>query len=86
MILTITAGAVTFVTSGSLPGLDPGPGTGIGAAIVVANGGAPTNFTVNVQFLADFPPTDGVYIPINNFQNAGGQTVSSFTGAFYRAP
>jgi hypothetical protein len=87
MIVTITAGAVTFVTSGSLSGLDPGPGTGIGAAIVVANSSTATNFTVNVQFLADPPPTDGVYVPLNSLQQGtGGSTVSSFTGAFYSVP
>ena len=87
MIVTITAGAVTWVTSGSLPGLDPGPGTGIGAAIVVANGSAAVNFTVNVQFLADIPTDGSGYIPINSIsQGTGGATVSSFTGAFYSKP
>jgi hypothetical protein len=87
MIVTITAGSVTWVTSGSLSGLDPGPGTGIGAAIVVANSSTAANFTVNVQFLADIPTDGSGYIALNTIQQGtGGSTVSSFTGAFYSVP
>src|SRR5262249_8404856 len=74
--------ATPWVTSTSVPGLDPGVGTGIGA--VVNNAGA-DNFPANSQFLADIP-TDGSgnFIPLNTVQ-AGGLARSSFTGGFYAA-
>lgn len=86
MRITITGlGAAPWVTSTSITGLDPGPGTGIGA--VVDNSVSQADFTANVQFLADIP-TDGAgnFIAINSVQQSAGlKTNSSFTGAFYSA-
>lgn len=84
--ITITGlGATPWVTSTSIPGLDPGPGTGIGA--VVDNSASWLDFSANSQFLADIP-TDGAgnFIALNTVQQSGGGlTRSSFTGAFYEA-
>jgi hypothetical protein len=45
------------------------------------------DFTANVQFLADIPTDGSGYIPLNTVpQGTGGNTLSSFTGAFYSAP
>jgi hypothetical protein len=79
-------GGSPWVLSTSVAELDPGPGTGIGA--VVDDSASRADFSANVQFLADIP-TDGAgnFIALNSVQNAGGQTRSSYTGAFYeRAP
>jgi hypothetical protein len=88
MTVTITAGGLLWANATSIPGLDPGPGAGMGVAVTVANGGTATNFTANVKFEADIPtdaPTG--FIPLNNVQQGtGGNTVSSFTGAFYSKP
>ena len=77
-------GATPWVLSTSVPGLDPGPGTGIGA--VVDNSASWLDFSANTQFLADIP-TDGSgnFIALNSVQTTGGQTNSSFTGGFYAA-
>jgi hypothetical protein len=86
MVITITGlGSNPWVLSTSVPTLDPGIGTGIGA--VVANHPTAVNFTANVQFLADIPTDGSGYIPLNTIrQGTGGNTRSSFTGAFYSAP
>jgi hypothetical protein len=85
MVITVTGlGASPWVTPSTLASLDPGPGTGMGAAV---NDTPRTNFQANVQFLADIP-TDGAgnFIPINNVrQGTGGTTRSSVTLAFYTA-
>jgi hypothetical protein len=83
--ITITGlGGTPWALSTGIPGLDPGPGTGIGA--VVDDSTLQADFSANVQFLADIP-TDGSgnFIALNSVQNGGGQTVSSFTGGFYTA-
>ncbi len=76
-------GANPWVLSTSVAGLDPGPGTGIGA---VVDNSAGADFTANVQFLADIP-TDGLgnFIALNDVLVGGGQANSSFTGGFYSA-
>jgi hypothetical protein len=82
MRITITGlGATPWVLSTSIPQLDPGVGTGIGA---VVNNVALADFSFNTQFLADIP-TDGMgnFIAINSVQNGGNQTRSSYTGGFY---
>jgi hypothetical protein len=82
--ITVTGlGATPWVLSTSIPGLDPGPGTGIGA--VVDNSVSWLDFSANVQFLADIP-TDGIgnFIALNSVP-AGGGTLSSFAGGFYAA-
>jgi len=72
-----------WALSTGIPDLDPGPGTGIGAAV---DDVSLTAFSANVQFLADIP-TDGAgnFIAINSVRNGGGKTLSSWTGAFYAA-
>jgi hypothetical protein len=78
-------GATPWATSTSITGLDPGPGTGIGA--VVADFPTAVDFCVNVQFLADIPTDSSGFIPLNTVrQGTGGNTMSSFTGAFYSVP
>ena len=86
MIITISGlGSTPWVLSTSVPTLDPGIGTGIGA--VVPNFPTAVDFTANVQFLADIPTDGSGYIPLNTVrQGTGGNTMSSFTGAFYSAP
>ena len=79
--LTITGlGATPWALSTSIPGLDPGPGSGIGA---VVDNSAASNFSWNAQFLADIP-TDGTgnFIALNTVPTSGG-TSSSFGGGFY---
>jgi hypothetical protein len=81
--VTVTGlGATPWVASTSISGLDPGPGTGIGA--VVDNSASFLDFDANVQFLADIP-TDGSgnFIALNTVQVSGSQANSSFTGGFY---
>ena len=86
MRITISGlGGAPWSLSTSVPTLDPGPGTGIGA--VVANFPTAVDFTANVQFLADIPTDGSGFIPLNTVrQGTGGNTLSSFTGAFYSAP
>lgn len=82
--LTITAGGLSFEPSTSIPGLDPGPGTGIDVVIDVAPGGTATNFTTNWAFTADIPTDASGYIPLANVPTlGGGLTQNSFGGAFY---
>jgi len=75
-------GGTPWVDSTTIPDLDPGVGTGIGA--VVDNSASFLDFDATVEFLADIP-TDGAgnFIALNTVSNGGGQTNSSFTGAFY---
>src|SRR5262249_45056821 len=55
--ITITGlGATPWVLSTSIPGLDPGPGTGIGA--VADDSSLQADFSAKIEFLADIP-TDG---------------------------
>ena len=77
-------GGTPWVLSTSIPDLDPGPGTGIGA--VVDDSASWLDFDVNTQFLADIP-TDGSgnFIALNSVPQSGGGTLSSFTGSFYAA-
>jgi len=87
MVVTITAGlgGTPWSLATSVSGLDPGPGAGIGA--VVANFPTAVNFTANVQFLADIPTDVSGFIPLNTVpQGTGGNTLSSYTGAFYSVP
>jgi hypothetical protein len=86
MVVTITGlGGAPWSLATSITGLDPGPGAGIGA--VVADFPTAVDFTANVQFLADIPTDGSGYIPLNTVpQGTGGNTLSSFTGAFYSAP
>lgn len=82
--ITITGlGSDPWVLSTSVPGLDPGPGTGIGA--VADNSTSFVDMTINSQFLADIPTDGPGFIALNSVPNGGGLTVSSFTGAFYAA-
>jgi hypothetical protein len=83
MVITITSGPVTFVQANTLPSLDPGPGTGMGAAV---NNPTKANFNAKVEFFAD-PTKTGTFIPINNVRQGGGggSTRSSVTLAFYTA-
>jgi hypothetical protein len=84
LTITITSGAVTWANATSFAGLDPGPGAGMGGAINVAPSGTAINFTVNVKFEAD---VGSGFVPLNSvLQGTGGNTLSSFTGAFYWAP
>jgi hypothetical protein len=72
-----------WVSSTSVPGLDPGPGTGIGA---VVDDSAGLDFTANVQFLADVPTDGPGFVALNDvLLLPGGQANSSFTGGFYSA-
>jgi hypothetical protein len=81
MQITITGlGAAPWSLSTSIAGLDPGPGTGIGA---VVNNSALSNFTANVQFLADIPTDGSGFVPLNSVLLTAGQSMSSFVGAFY---
>ena len=68
--------------STSVSGLDPGPGTGIGA--VVDDSASAADFTANVQFVADIP-TDGSgnFIALNAVRQTGGLARSSLTDGFY---
>jgi hypothetical protein len=81
--VTITGlGATPWLVSTTISGLDPGPGTGIGA--VADDSASALDFDANTQFVADIP-TDGSgnFIALNTVQTAGGMTNSSFTGGFY---
>jgi hypothetical protein len=83
--ITVTGlGGSPWALSTSIPTLDPGTGTGIGA--VVDNSASQLDFSANTQFLADIP-TDGAgnFIALNSVLVGGGLTRSSFTGAFYSA-
>ena len=82
MRITVSGlGGSPWVLSTSVAELDPGPGTGIGA--VVDDSTSLADFSANVQFLADIPTDGPGFIALNSVQNAGGQTLSSYTGAFY---
>jgi hypothetical protein len=85
--LTITAGGLFFEPSTGIPGLDPGPGTGIDVVINVAPGGTATNFTTNWAFSADIPTDASGFIPLSSVPTlGGGLTVNSFGGGFYSQP
>jgi len=86
MVITISGlGGTPWSLATSVSGLDPGPGAGIGA--VVANFPTAVNFTANVEFLADIPTDGSGFIPLNTVpQGTGGNTLSSYTGAFYSVP
>jgi len=90
--LTITLvsppSGVVWVDSTTIPGLDPGAGTGMGAAVDVAPAGTAQGFTVKFQYSADVPTDDPTgFIPFANVPTTGGgQTQASFSGAFYSQP
>jgi len=71
-------GANPWLLSTSVPGLDPGVGTGIGAVVDNSSG---ADYTANFQFLAD---VGSGYQAINTInQGSGGLTLSSFSAGFY---
>jgi hypothetical protein len=87
--LTIVAPAsgLSFVPSTTIPGLDPGPGTGIDVVIDVAPAGTATNMTTNWAFTADIPTDAAGFIPLSSVPTTGGGlTTSSFGGGFYSKP
>jgi len=72
-------GANPWLLEASVVGLS-GLAPGIGA---VVDNSAGLDFTANFQFLADL---GSGFVAINDVANAGGQTVSSVSGAFYSVP
>jgi hypothetical protein len=86
-LVTPPAGVV-WVDSTTVTGLDPGAGTGIGAAVNVAPAGTAQSFTAQFEFKADVPTDDPTgFIPLGSVPTTGGgQTVSSFSGGFYSQP
>jgi hypothetical protein len=84
--LTIVAGGLSFEPSTGIPGLDPGPGTGIDVVIDVAPLGTATDFTTNWAFTADIPTDLSGFIPLSNVPLLGGGLSSSFGGGFYSQP
>lgn len=83
LLITVTGlGSSPWVASGSVPGLDPGPGSGIGAVVDTADG---TDFSANLRFRA-YHPVTSVWTAINGFEQplgSPGLTTSSFSGGFY---
>jgi hypothetical protein len=80
MIVTVTAGGLSFVT----------PPTGVSATIgravkVVDPAGTCSSFAMKVEFFADIPTDGSGYIPLNTVRSSSA-TRSSFTGAFYFVP
>ena len=74
-------GANPWVTSASVPGLDPGAGTGIGAVVNNASG---LDFSANLQFLAN---TGGGFQAMNDITpQFTGRTRTSVGTAFYYEP
>lgn len=87
LTITVTAGGVTWVPSGSIPGLDPGPGTGIDAVVDVAPAGTALDFTVKIEFTVDIPTDASGFVALSTIpQVGGGLTVASFSGGFYSEP
>jgi hypothetical protein len=85
--LTIVAGGLSFQPSTGIPGLDPGPGTGIDVVVDVAPSGTATNFTTNWAFTADIPTDASGFIPLSDVPTTGGGlTMNSFGGGFYSQP
>jgi len=86
LTLTITAppSGIAWLDSTGISGLDPGPGTGVGAVVDVAPAGTATDFTVKFQYTADIPTDLSGYIPFSDVP--GGLVVSSFSGGFYSQP
>ena len=73
-------GGLPWVLSTSVPDLDPGAGTGIGAVVPNSAG---ADFTANLQFVAD---VGGGFIALNDVQQpaaSSGLTQSTFSGGFY---
>lgn len=82
-LMTITGlGSDPWILSTSVPGLDPGPGSGTSVVIHNTDG---FDFTANVQFLADIPTDASGFIPINTVPQGppGGQTVTTWGIGFY---
>jgi hypothetical protein len=78
--ITVTGmGSNPWVLSTSVPGLDPGVGTGIGAVVPNPSG---LDFTATIEFKAY---VGGSYIPLNTVPQLPGpiRTVSSFAGGFF---
>jgi hypothetical protein len=86
LTVTVTAppSGIAWLTSTGIPGLDPGPGSGIGAVIDVAPGGTATDFTVKLEFTADIPTDMSGFVALSTVpQIGGGLTITSFSGGFY---
>ena len=88
VILVTPPSGVVWVDSTTVPGLDPGAATGVGAVVDVAPAGTAQDFTVQFHFTADIPTDDPTgFIPFSSVpQLGGGLTQSSFSGAFYSQP
>jgi hypothetical protein len=89
LTITITAppSGIAWIDSTGISGLDPGPGTGIGAVVDVAPAGTATDFTVKFEYTADIPTDVDGFIPLSTVpQIGGGLLVTSFSGAFYSKP
>ena len=88
MTITVIAGGVAWVDSTTIPGLDPGLGTGIGAVVDIAPAGTALDYTLKWEFTADIPTDDPTgFVALSTIpQIGGGLTVSSFSGGFYSEP
>jgi len=89
LTLTITAplSGLAWELSTGIPGLDPGPGSGIGAVIDIAPAGTVGDYTVKFEFMADLPTDAFGFIPLSSVpQLGGGQTTSSVSTGFYSQP
>ena len=79
MEVTITSGAVSWVTEASVDGLTA-VAAGIGAVVDNSSG---VDFEVNISFLAD---VGNGFEAINDIHTTGSTTGSSVSGAFYSVP
>jgi hypothetical protein len=89
LTLTITAplSGLEWEPSTGVPGLDPGPGSGIGAVIDIAPAGTVGDYTVKFEFMADIPTDAFGFIPLSGIpQQGGGQTQTSVSTGFYSQP
>jgi len=85
--LTIATPGLSFEPSTGVPGLDPGPGTGIDVVIDLVAGGPAPDFTTNWAFTADIPTDMSGFIPLGSVPTTGGGlTNDSFGGGFYSQP
>jgi hypothetical protein len=89
LTLTITAplSGLAWEPSTGVPGLDPGPGSGIGAVIDIAPAGTVVDYTVKFEFMADIPTDAFGFVPLSGIpQQGGGQTQTSVSTGFYSQP
>ena len=88
LTLVTPPSGVVWVDSTTIPGLDPGAGTGIGAVVDVAPSGTAQDFVVKFQYTADVPTDEPTgFIPLGSVPTTGGgQTLTSFSGGFYSQP